>query len=400
MSILVGLMKERGASVTGEEIAHLSAATRRYADSDAAVFVRGRLGMGVQPYVSHARSNLDPFPVESDSGNVLCLDGRIDNYQELLRALSLPGDSISDSALVHCAFERWGYSCFAALTGDWALALWSEKEQTLFLARDHAGSRSLYYASTAIQALWSTYLDTFTSSGLELRLSRAYAAAYLTCSPARDLTPYQEVRSVLPGHMVTIREEVVTQRAHWNPSIRTAISYKSDSDYDEHFLSVFGTAVSRRTGPGKRVIAQLSGGMDSTSIVCMSDDLRRRIDPNAEILDTISFLDDSEESLDERRYFSITEARRGKVGTHLEIPFGERTFEPPSGDTGMYQTPGRDRFSWDVETALYRAIGERAIAPSFQASAATRCWAGFRTACPSWLTISLVDIWVFFFGER
>jgi len=115
---------------------------------------------------------------------------------------------------------------------------------------------------------------------------------------------------------------------------------------------------SAAAGPGNPVIAQLSGGMDSTSIVCMSDHLRRCIDPQAKILDTISFFDDSEASLDERRHFLITEQHRGKAGTHLEIVSSQRTFDPPS-ELGTYHYPGCDDFSLKLERALFTLIWEK-----------------------------------------
>ena len=103
--------------------------------------------------------------------------------------------------------------------------------------------------------------------------------------------------------------------------------YSSDGDYESHFLALFEQSLERRTGPGAPILAQLSGGMDSTAIVCLSDRLRRSTDPHCKILDTISFFDDSEASLNETPYFSLVEDRRGKVGIHLDTAFSQRTFE-------------------------------------------------------------------------
>ena len=310
MSILWGLMKERGALVEADELRQLSACTQRYATGDSAVFVDGRVGMGLQPYLSHARSVMEARPFIDAYGNVLCFDGRLDNYQELVDLLDFDEAKPSDSMIVLAAFQRWAEECFARLTGDWALSLWCKREQKLILARDHAGTRSLYFWRQGQRMQWATYLDTFTATEATLPLSEDYAAAYLSCSLTRDLTPYEAIRSVLPGHYLVVRDGIVSQQAHWSPLIKTSLRYKTDAEYDEHFLAAFEQAVARRTGRGAPILAQLSGGMDSTSIVCMSDHIRHAADPNAELLDTISFFDDSESSLDERRYFTITEAKR------------------------------------------------------------------------------------------
>lgn len=359
MSILWGTLNLAETSVNRAAFARLGRFTRRYASSDGAVFVGGQVGMGLQPYFSHARSRLDLSPMRSPQGNCLCWDGRLDNYREITSMLQLPDSEAPDSAIVLAAFEQWGDQCFSRLVGDWALALWDDQGKRLILARDHAGSRSLYFSSTTTKVCWATYLDTLASPGADLSASDQYAAAYLSCSPTGDLTPYEKVYAVRPGHAVVFQNGQVSHVPHWSPLNPRTLRYRQDAEYDDHFLAAFGTAVQRRSEPGDSVLAQLSGGMDSTSIVCISDHMRRQSTPEAEILDTLSFFDDSESSLDERRYFAITEAARGKVGTHLEVRFSQRTFDPPLSEIGTYHMPGQDSFSVALEQTLQRVIWDR-----------------------------------------
>jgi asparagine synthase (glutamine-hydrolysing) len=177
--------------------------------------------------------------------------------------------------------------------------------------------------------------------------------------PIGELTPYEGIRSVRPGHYIAIRNSIVSQHAHWTSLITTSIHYKEDSQYEEHFLSLFRQSVERRTGPGAPILAQLSGGMDSTSIVCMSDHVRRLENPDAELLDTVSFYDDSEASLNDRPYFSIAESRRGKVGTHIDVAYSQRNFMPHDPDDGIYGLPGADSFSLQQERNFYNAVWQR-----------------------------------------
>ena len=99
--------------------------------------------------------------------------------------------------------------------------------------------------------------------------------------------------------------------------------------------------------------------MDSTAIVCMSDEIRRSIHPKSELLDTVSFYDDTEASLNEKPYFSITEARRGKVGTHLDMAFSQRTFAPYGGAEGTYLLPGADSFSIEQERRFRDGVWQK-----------------------------------------
>lgn len=353
MSILTGLLRERGALVSKAELRRLAQSTERYASSAGNIYSSGRLGMSVQPYFSHERSAVEAGPRADVQGNVVSFDGRLDNYDKLAHELHLDVDDASDSEIVLSAFGQWGEECFARFTGDWAIALWSEREQRLFLARDHAGTRTLYYQRQPERTFWSTYLEPFLRDFTGPRLSEQYAACYLATLPIRDLTPYEGICSVLPGHYVVFDQRGMVQRCHWAALKTRAVRHKTDAEYEEHFFALFQQAVARRTGAGAPILAQLSGGMDSTSIVCMSDHIRRTSDPRAEILDTLSYFDDTEASLNERPYFTITEQRRGKSGVHLNAAFSQRTFDPANVDDGSYPLPGADSFSASQERRLF-----------------------------------------------
>ena len=360
MSIIFGLLKEEGAMVSEQDVRQLALQTQRFATGAAAVYANGRLGIGFQPYVSHERSKMDTGPVVDSAHGALCFDGRLDNYKELAKVLDLESSCVSDSEIVLSAFLRWGEECFERLVGDWALALWSEPERVLYLARDHAGARTLYYSHQQNQFIWSTYLDSLVDRGRNTaRHSDDFVACYLSGVLIRDLTPYEGIRSVRPAHYLRIHGGTALERAHWDPLSPPVIRYRSDSEYEDHFLPLLAQAVERRTGPGEPILAQLSGGMDSTSIVCMSDHLRRLANPKAEILDTVSFYDDSDPSLDEKAYFSITEAKRGKIGTHIDVAFSQRTFEPFDAGNCAYLFPGADSFSPYQERCFYDLVWSR-----------------------------------------
>ena len=356
MSMIFGLLKESGLAVTEYELENLAAATERYATGITALYRIGRLGMGVQPYCSHERSAMETAPAIGADNSVLSFDGRLDNYRDLAEQLGLVAQTTPDSQIVLSAFGRWGEDCFRHFVGDWALALWSEKDQSLYLARDHAGTRSLYLQTEEHRMMWSSYLDTFQRGDVKPGVSEDYAACYLACRPIGHLTAYDGILSVPPAHCLVIRSNIVARHSHWTPLVRGVTVYSSDGDYESHFLALFEQSLERRTGPGAPILAQLSGGMDSTAIVCLSDRLRRSTDPHCKILDTISFFDDSEASLNETPYFSLVEDRRGKVGIHLDTAFSQRTFEPHDTSKGLYLSPGADSFSIQQETQLWKVV--------------------------------------------
>jgi asparagine synthase (glutamine-hydrolysing) len=355
MSIIFGIRKPMGASVFEQELLHSAQATERYSPDGTTVRVSGNVGMGFQPYYTHLRSRLDAAPAHDVHGNLLVLDGRLDNCQELCRELQLEESSTPDSQIILAAFLCWGEESFSRLIGDWALALWVAKGQVLYLARDHAGTRTLYFENKQGTFFWSTYLDSFFTVSRSVEIDEEYAACYLAAQPIRDLTPYKGIRSIPPAHYAAVHDNKISLKPHWNWMGTETIRYRSDQEYDEHFLALFGQAVARRDGPGAPVIAQLSGGMDSTSIVCMSDHIRRLRNNSADLIDTISYYDDSEPGWNEKLYFTAVEEMRGKSGSHIEMSFLDRTFEPHDPSQGLYFLPGADSSGIDRERKVHAA---------------------------------------------
>jgi asparagine synthase (glutamine-hydrolysing) len=320
--------------------------------------------MGFQPYHTHQRSYLESQPVADDLGNMVTLDGRIDNHAELCQLLEIRESAASDSTIVLAAFRRWGEDCFRQFIGDWAMVIWSPGDHSLYLARDHAGVRTLYFNQEHDRILWSTYLEGFFTRKSSRPLDERYMISYLTHRSSLDLTPYQGIRVVLPAHYYVIKNDDIVQRQYWRPIAEKPIQFVSDADYDEHFISLLSKSITRRTGPGEATVAQLSGGVDSTSIVCLSDAIRRRESPDASILDTISFYDDSEPHWNERQYFTLVEGKREKAGIHIPVSYMDRSFELPSSLSHLQMFPGVDRsvvgFQQECDSHLcpkgYRAI--------------------------------------------
>jgi asparagine synthase (glutamine-hydrolysing) len=359
MSVIFGSRRPFGEAVSQEELRQLASMTGRHAPDGTLVQVYGRIGMGFQPFHTTERSRLESQPVIGPHGNVLVFDGRLDNHDELRHQLGIAAPKPSDSFLVLAAFERWNEQCFSLLVGDWALALWSARQQIVYLARDHAGTRTLYFQNDRGTLTWATHLETFFSGTTAQTPDEEYAARYLALQPIGDLTPFKGIRSVPPAHYLIVKEDSVAKVPHWNWFAKGSIRYTSDRQYDEHFLELFKQSVRRRTIPGAPILAHLSGGMDSTSIVCMSDHMRQSQDSAAELLDTLSYYDDDEPNWDEKQYFSITEARRGKVGIHMEALFEDSAFEIPDSPQFLHLFPGADNSGIKQERRLQGAVGNR-----------------------------------------
>src|SRR5579864_4787500 len=114
---------------------------------------------------------------------------------------------------------------------------------------------------------------------------------------------------------------------------RSRIRYRTDAEYEEHFRSAFEQSVKRRLGSAAPVLAELSGGVDSSSIVCVADDILTR--EGGPRLDTVSYYDDSEPNWDERPFFTRIEEKRGRTGCHINIHQKEEQEDPGVTEYGL-----------------------------------------------------------------
>jgi asparagine synthase (glutamine-hydrolysing) len=266
-------------------------------------------------------SRREKQPHISNAGAVLTWDGRLDNRSELIRDLAevLTANS-TDMEIVAAAYEEWGETSFARLIGDWALAIWNPATRSLILAKDPVGTRHLYYAIEERRITWSTILDPLVLlAGHAFQLCEEYIAGWLGFFPATHLTPYVGIDSVPSSSFVKLQPGKREIKKYWDFDPHKRIRYRTDGEYEEHFRIAFGEAVRRRLRSESPVLAELSGGMDSSSIVCMADEIIARGMAETPRLDTISYYDDSEPNWDERPFFTKVEGKRGRTGCHVNV---------------------------------------------------------------------------------
>ncbi len=295
-------------------------------------------------------SRRESQPHVSPSGAVITWDGRLDNRDELISGLQdvLAFDS-TDVAIVGAAYEKWGADCFAKLIGDWAVSIWNPSNRSLILAKDPIGTRHLYYSVDKDQVTWSTILDPLVRyAGKTFALNEEYIAGWFSMFPAVHLTPCVGVHSVPPSSSVLLRPGKHIVSKYWDFDPERKIRYPIDAEYEEHFRAVFAKAVQRKLRSDSPVLAELSGGRDSSSIVCMADTIIAGATAETSRLDTISYYDDTEPNWNERPYFTKIEEKRGRKGWHINV--GPQDMEekpqprvpPESPGQRFVPTPGYD----------------------------------------------------------
>jgi len=273
------------------------------------------------PFHSTPESLRETQPFVSASGSVFTWDGRLDNRAELLGQVGsgFP-ENAPDVDLVEALFRRAGIDSLAKLVGDWALSVWNPHDHSLLLARDFLGIRHLYYSAQKHRVTWCTVLDPLVLS-LErsLQIDEEYIAGWLSSFPAAHRTPFVGLSAVPPSCYVLFRNGTVSTQRFWNFDPRKSVQYATDEQYEEHFRSLFEESARHRLHSDHPVLAELSGGMDSSSIVCVADKLLAEGRAATLRLDTISYYDDSEPNWNERPYFRKIEEHRGRTGFHIDV---------------------------------------------------------------------------------
>jgi asparagine synthase (glutamine-hydrolysing) len=321
MSVQFGRWNFDGRPVGPGELKEAKAFLAPYGPDDCGSYLKGDIGILYHAFHTTKECRCETQPHITPSGVVITWDGRLDNRAELIRELGVVlAINSTDLSIVAAAYERWRTECFAKLLGDWALSIWNIRDRSLILAKDSIGTRHLYYSIEKGQVSWSTILDPLVLlPGKTFALEEEYIAGWLSFFPATHLTPYAGIHSVPPASFVLVRAGTQTVCKYWDFNPAKRVHYRSDAEYEEHFRTVFAQSVQRRLRSHSPVLAELSGGMDSSAIVCVADSLIAEQAAESPRVDTVSYYNTSEPNWNEHPYFERVEERRGRTGCHINF---------------------------------------------------------------------------------
>ena len=356
MSVQFGRWNFDGQSSEPEYVEKVSAILAPYGPDGNGKYSKAGVTILYHAFHTTKESRREVQPHVVPSGAALTWDGVLDNRKELIGELSgsLPADS-TDVAIVAAAYEKWGGKCLTKLIGDWALSIWNPADRSVLLARDPIGTRHLYYTFENDYVAWCTILDPLVQlAGKTFEICREYIAGWFVppVFTAPHLTPYVGVHDVPPSSFVQLRQgKRNTVAKYWDFDPGKKIRYRTDTEYEEHFRAVFAQAVQRKLRSDRPVLAELSGGMDSSAIVSMADALLAAGRGDCPRVDTISWYNDTYDHIEpdsnDLHWISKVEEKRGRVGCHinfreLKAKEGERPRVPFSslfGNDRLASTP-------------------------------------------------------------
>ena len=287
MSGIAGLWNRDGQPVGKALLVRLGERLAHRGPDAAGLWRDGPMGLACRLFRVTPEAAHETQPLAHPSGAVLVFDGRLDNREELLALLDESPEISSDSpdpALALAAYEKFGEEFAGRLNGDFALAVFDRHRRRLVLARDALGVRPLYYTCAGRTFLFASEIKALLAHPqVTARPDDDLLAEFLLSSPAEDnqgRTFFAGIASVPPGHAVVVTAESLRVRRVWDFDPARRIRFKSFPEYAEAFRGHFETAVRRRLRSGAPVAVSVSGGLDSSSIFCVAEALRRQ-DPGS-----------------------------------------------------------------------------------------------------------------------
>jgi asparagine synthase (glutamine-hydrolysing) len=230
----------------------------------------GDLWMGQGASLGHRRlSIIDVSPAGRQPMSfkefTIVYNGEIYNYRELRKELPGPFVSHSDTEVLLRLYAEHGERCVEKLRGMFAFAIWDNKRQSLFAARDRLGVKPFFYTTASGGFAFASEIKSLLTLA-STRLDRSALLDYFTYKyiPAPK-TIYSEIRKLLPGHTLTYDGSSVRTACYWSPALKAE---KADFDIAAAKLDdLLSDAVVAHTVADVPVGLFLSGGLDSSALL-------------------------------------------------------------------------------------------------------------------------------------
>ena len=280
MSAICGIYYYNGKPVTQETSTVMMRELGIYHADVSGTWQEGQVFLGCHAQHITPESIWEIIPYNDNLTSLtITADAIIDNRADLFDMLDIDyshRDGMTDCLLILQAYQKWGRDCPKYLVGDFAFAIWDKKRQELFCSTDPTGTRAFYYYRSAEFFAFSTLIKPlFNLPGVLKKYNETWIADFLAMPCVMhqlnpELTMYQNIYLLPAGHTMTVQPEGIKKQVYWQVDCQSEIKLKSDGEYEEAFLQVFGEAVRCRLRSIRPVGVMMSGGLDSTSVACLA----------------------------------------------------------------------------------------------------------------------------------
>jgi asparagine synthase (glutamine-hydrolysing) len=222
--------------------------------------------------------------ISDDAKTFVVFNGEIFNYRTLRASLVAKGHSFRSNSevevLLHL-YQEYGPAMARMLNGQFAVAIWDARDESVHLFRDPFGIRPLFWWSDGRSVSFASEIKSLLANR-EVSVTfdpRALIQTLRFWTVVGDQTMFCGIKQVPPGHILSWRRGKVTLERYWDWPFSTCVEplrLDSDAEYYEAFRDALAQSVKRQTMADVEVGAYISGGIDSTVIVRHLDELNRK----------------------------------------------------------------------------------------------------------------------------
>jgi len=276
MSSIFGILQFHQKRIDLAELQTMQEKLNHWSADETGIWHSGSVGLGHLMLYNTPESLEEKLPLhDSTSGLTITAVARIDNREELFEKMGIEYSlrkRMPDSTLILIAYQKYGDECAKHLIGDFAFAIWNEKEHQLFCARDQMGVKPFfYYKNDHFFAFASEKKGILGLQQVDTTIDKLFLYRTMVIAPYAqdfDATIYENIKRLPPANTLTlgVDKNQIRLNRYWTLDAFKEIKFDSTEDYYEQLLHHFDEAVKCRTRTDFPVGAELSGGLDSSAI--------------------------------------------------------------------------------------------------------------------------------------
>ena len=219
----------------------------------------------------------------ADGRYTITFNGEIYNYIELKNELKLKGYqfvSDTDTEVLLALYDLKKEACLQDLDGMFSFAIWDEKLQTLFCARDRFGEKPFHYFKNDNEFVFASEIKQFWELGIDKKINQEKLLTYTKTGALENSnriteTFYQSIEKLDAAHYLMINaDKKISIQKYWDIHTHVKPFEGTIEQAAELFLQLFTNSIRLRLRSDVAVGSSLSGGLDSSSIVMLIDALK------------------------------------------------------------------------------------------------------------------------------
>jgi asparagine synthase (glutamine-hydrolysing) len=274
---ICGVWRFDGVRVDAEMITAMNERLAHRGPDGAGLYLEDDLGLGHRRLAILDLSPAGHQPMSYGNGRWwITYNGEIYNFLELQQELEVLGHrfrSRSDTEVILAAYAQWGRDCLLRFNGMWAFAIWDAQDRTLFLARDRFGVKPLFYWHRPHVFAFASEMKAFLDlPGFAPRPNLSVLKAELLDIHSQEGGPnclLQDVYRLPAGHWLQVGADnrPIVQR-WWRTLDHLITAPRRLEEQAEQFAALFTDACRIRMRSDVPIGTSLSGGLDSSAVVC------------------------------------------------------------------------------------------------------------------------------------